>query len=298
MLTDPIRVTFKEPMSLSAGISAFEKCFELSTGGKKVNFTVIASADRKTFTLLPERIYCETTYTVSIVNNTIENAAGIHSYGAATWTTAKQLLLFDNASAVRKGITFFLPGGTNRISFKALANDVATYKLMYKKGSTWIVVSTKKTLKDGTFTWDWNGKVNGKYLPASKTPYQFKVVKIYHGKTTDVKNLKLIIQSSPTIKVKAPTQYAKTELNPMGIAVSYNKFSDVKVEVFDANWKSVKVLLNKKNQAPNYNKKVYWDARDANGNYVSAGYYYVKTTIGGKVVIKKVLILDYYEVNK
>ena len=84
----------------------------------------------------------------------------------------------------------------------------------------------------------------------------------------------------------------------MSVKVSFNKHTNIKVVVYDKNWKVVKVLCDKKNQKPNTKLNVYWNGKDSKGKYVKAGYYYIKTTVGSKVVIRKVIITDYGRSNK
>ncbi|MEI6602354.1 MAG: Ig-like domain-containing protein [Clostridia bacterium] len=292
-ISTAIKITFNEPVTMAAGITNFTQCFKITTDGKNVHFTVTQSADGKTFIFTPDRIYCDATYTVSIIPNTIVDLSGNTTSGSATWKTPKQLISLDIVNPVTKNTIYFLPGGTNTISFKGLANDKATYKLMYKVKGVWKTVSIRNTSIAGDFSWDWNGKYAGKYLPASSKPYDFKIIKIYNGKTTTVKSFKVVIQAQPKVVVVIPKVYEPAKKKTMGIKVSYNKYSDVKVVVYDHNWKVVKVLYNKKHQKPNTKLVVRWDGKDAKGKYVKAGYYYIKTTVGSKVIIKRVLITDF-----
>ncbi|MEI6131222.1 MAG: Ig-like domain-containing protein [Bacillota bacterium] len=288
-----ITITFNEPVKLADGYTDFTQCFKITTGSTNVSFTVTQSADKKTFTFTPSRIYCDATYKVAIIDNTLVDYSNNKASGSATWSTLKQLIKLDIVNPVKNNTVYFYPGGTNTISFDGLANDKATYTLQYKVGNTWKTVSVRVTTIAGKFTWDWNGAVAGKYLPASTNPYSFQIIKNYNGKTSTVKSFKVVIQSKQSLVVVAPKVYDPSNKKSLGIKVSFNKYTNVKVAVYDRHWKLVRVLYNKKFQKPNPNLKIYWNGKDAKGKYVKAGYYYIKTTTGNKVVIKKVLITDF-----
>jgi len=292
-ITTAITITFNEAVKMAAGVTDLTQCFKITTGTTDVHFTVTQSADGKTFTFTPDRIYCDATYKVAIVDNTLVDYSDNKASGSATWSTPKQLIYINILNPVKNNTVYFLPGGTNTISFDGLANDKAVYQLQYKVGNVWKTVSVRSTSIAGTFTWDWNGKSNGKYLSASSKPYQFSIVKTYNDKTSTVKAFKVVIQSKPSLVVVVPPVYQPDKKKSMGIKVSYNKYTDVKVAVYDKNWKLVKVLYYKKHQKPNSNLKIYWNGKDSKGKYVKAGYYYIKTTTGNKVVIRRVLITDY-----
>jgi len=297
-LSTAITVKFNEPVYRAPGVTSWANCFTISNGGKNVHFTVTASADHKTFTFTPDRLYDEQTYKVSIVPNKLQDAAGNKTSGSATWSTPVHLISFVITTANVKGVVYFTKGGTNTIKFKGNANDKAIYYLKIFKNGKWVTINTKTTNLSGYFTWEWNGKVGGKYLSASKTPYKFKVVKLYNGKYSVIKEFKVVMQPKPSLIVDAPKVYTPNVKKPMGVKVKYNNLTDVKVAVYTSKWKLVKVLYDKKNQKPNSNLVVNWNGKDANGKFVKPGYYYIKTTIGNKVVIKRVLILDYVVIDK
>lgn len=289
-LSSVIQVKFDEPVFPTE--SDFDDCFELLKGKKKAKFTVLADDTLTVFTLVPKRLFADQKYTVKIKDGALSDIAGNLASGSATWRTVKMLTKdVKIKSYAKKNKAFLSPGGSNKLKLQGKANDAAKYKLVYKtKKGKWKTVYTKKVTKPGKFAIKWNGKIKKKYLKARKKPYNFRLQMVYNGKTKTIKKFKLKVQKAPKVKVNVNSVFNTKKAKKLNVNIKWNAVTNLKVGVYNAKGKLVKLLFNK-NDRPGRKINVSWNGKNAKNKKVKPGIYYIKVVAGKTKVSEKVVVI-------